>query len=400
MYHPIFLFVSLRYLWNFQALKFKKIVIFLSIIGISISTCLMIVINSIMNGFQHHFEKNILSFIPHVIITNQKNNISESKFPKEILKIRNIKKISSFIREEAIVKSLKEITIGEVIGIDTSNYTDVSDYNIKNILFKLRSEKNYAIIGKALSKQLHVNIGDKINLVVPYNMTSNFLRQFSRKFHFEIKDIFVTHNDVDYYQIFINKKKATKLFHYKKNYITGWRLWLKNPLSLNVQEIKKLSNHLRVIDWREKKGELFLVIQIEKYIMLFLCILIFLVSSLNIIITVTTYCIEKQKTILILKSQGLSSWKTILIFVTIGFLISLIGNFLGTMTSIILIKQKFFLKYCMNILFSDINVPIIIQPLDVLFINSISILLTISSILYVVLKTVQSTPNNILLHEQ
>ncbi|MCU4136934.1 ABC transporter permease [Buchnera aphidicola (Sitobion miscanthi)] len=399
MYKPISLFIAFRYLWNVRLPIFKKIITILSVIGISISTASLIIIISMMNGSEENFKKNILSFTPHLIITNESQYIKKSDFPKKILKLNNIEKISDFIRKEVIVKSKSNITTAEIIGIDSTNYYNVNNYNIKNILHVLQPGYCNIIIGDQLAKKLNVYIGDKIKLILLSYKNIFFSKKNLNPQIFKIISIFSTHNEVDYYQILMNKEDSLNFLNYSKNYITGWRVWLKNPFFLDIFQIKKIADKFVLLDWKTQKSELFKAIKIEKYIMLFLFLLILLVAILNIFIILNIYILDKKNDVAILKTQGLSFWKTMLIFIIFGSGTTIIGNMLGTMISITLILQNNFLKFFINIFFDDIDMKIILIPSQVFLINFMLTLFSIFATFYPSWKTIQFKPAKILYNE-
>lgn len=399
MYKPIYIFIGLRYLWNPHLPNFKKIITILSILGISIGISSTIVTISIINGFQNKFKNEILSFIPHIIITNKNRNVNKLDFPKEILKLKNVKKITNFISKKVIIEDKKEINIGEIIGIKTKNKKILEDYNIKNVLYTLNSREYHAIIGKELAKKLHVNINDKIKLIVLPTSKKKFLKNRLNIQLFKITGVFSTNNEIDEYQILINEKNALNFLNYDQSSVTGWRIWLKDPFTLDIQKIKKLNKNFIVLDWKMKKGELFKAMQIENYIMLFFFILILLVAGFNIVISLTIHVLDKKNNISVFQSQGLPRYKIMLIFIVLGSSISIIGNLFGTIISIILIFQKDFLNFLINIFFIDIKIPIKIIPIQIFIINITSIFLTILSTLYPIWYAIKSMPSRILSDE-
>ncbi|QCI17114.1 FtsX-like permease family protein [Buchnera aphidicola (Aphis helianthi)] len=399
MYKPIYIFIGLRYLWNSHLTSFKKIITILSIIGTSLGISSIVITISLVNGFQNEFQKNILSFVPHLIITNKNYYINESEFPRNILKSSNVQKISSFINSKVLIQSKKNITIGEIITFKEKNYDSFKNYNITNILYTLNSKENNVIIGKKLAKKLNININDSIKLITLPKSKKNFLtKQFNEK-TFKVTGFFCTENEIDNYQILINSKIALTFLHYCKNYITGWRIWLKDPFYFDINMFKKIKNNLILLNWKSKEGELFKAVQIEKYIMLLFFILILLVVGFNIIITLTVNMIEKQNVIAILQTQGLCRKKIMLIFITIGSSISIIGNLLGILISFTLIFQKKILNLLINLFFNTTNISMKIFPFQVFLVNITFILLSILSMLYPIWKITKSTPAKILSHE-
>lgn len=399
MYKPIYIFIGLRYLWNKRLTSFKKIITILSIIGISLGLSSIIITISLANGFQNEFKNNILSFIPHLIITNKYHYIHEKEFPKDILKSKNIQKVSGFINENVLVKSKKNMSIGEIIAFKESNYNFVKKYHIKNILYTLNSQENNIIIGKKLAEKLHIHINDLIKLVVLPHSKKDFLIKNVNEKKFKVTGFFFTKNQIDNYQILINTQIASNFLHYNKNYVTGWRIWLKNPFYFNKNEFKINNNNLIFLSWQLKEGELFKAVETEKYIMLLFFISILLVVGINVIITLTVNMIEKKNIIAILQTQGLCRKKIMLIFITLGSSTTIIGNLLGTLLSFILIFQKKFLNLLINILFDNMNISIKIVPFQIFLINVAFILISILSTLYPIWNVTKSTPSNILSDE-
>ena len=399
MYKPIYIFIGLRYLWNPYLPNFKKIIIILSILGISIGISSTIITISMVNGFQNKFKNDILSFIPHIIITDKNRNINKLNFPKETLKLKNVEEITDFISKKVIIENKNEINIGEILGINIRNEKNLESYNIKKFLHTLNSRKYNAIIGSELAKKMHVNINDKIKLIVLPTSKKKFLQNDLNIKLFKITGIFSTNSEIDEYQILINEKNALNFLNYDKNDITGWKIRLKDPFILNIQKIKKLNKNFIILNWKTKKGELFKAMKIEKYIMLFFFILILLVSGFNIVTSLTMNVLDKKNNISIFQSQGLSRYKIMLIFIILGATISIVGNLFGTIISIILIFQKDFLNFLIKTFFIDIEIPIEISLIQILTINITFIFLTILSTLYPIWYAIKSTPSRILSDE-
>lgn len=399
MYRPIYIFIGLRYLWGHHLTSFKKIVTLVSIAGISIGISSIIITMSLVNGFQNEFRKNILSFIPHLIITNQNNYINESDFPKDILKLNNIQRISSFISSKVLIQNKNHLSIGEILAFKEKNYDALRIYNIRNTLHTLNSQENNVIIGKNLAKELNINVNDFIKLIVLPNNKKNFLQNKLNQKFFKVTGIFYTKNEIDNYQILIHAQIALNFLHYYKNYITGWRIWFKNPFDLDINTFKIKEKNLLFLDWQSKQGELFKAVQIEKYIMFVFFISILLVVGLNTIITLTVSMIEKKNIIAILQTQGLCRKKIMLIFIMLGSSTAIIGNFLGILISFFLIFQKKILNVLINICFNNISIPIKIFPIQIFLVNIIFILISILSTLYPIWNITKSMPAHILSNE-
>lgn len=397
MYKPIYIFIGLRYLWNSHLPIFKKIITIFSISSISLGIFSMIITVSVINGCQYSFKKNFLSFIPHLIITNKNQKINKLNFPKNILQSENIEKFSDFINSKVIIKNKNIINIADMIGIDSNNCEFLNNYNIKNVLPTLFLEKKNIIIGKELAKNLHVNINDTISLIYLPTHKKELVGESFKTKTFKITGIFSTNNEIDYYQILINKNHALNFLHYSKNLVTGWRIWLKDPFSSS--KIKNLQNDLILLDWKTEKGELFKMMKVENYMMLFFLILILLIVICNVIIIFTINVIDKKNIIAIFQSQGLSNKKIALIFIILALSTSIIGSVIGTTMSVVLIMQKKILDFIIHLFFSDVKIPINIQFYQILLINIVFIFFSIISIIYPTCYIIKRTTYKVLSDE-
>ncbi|WP_422667216.1 FtsX-like permease family protein [Buchnera aphidicola] len=396
MYQPISFFIGLRYLWNIHLPKFKKVIIILSILSVSLSISSLIIVFSIINGFQDEFKKNILYFTPHMIITNKSKNINKFIFPKKILNNKEIIKFSNLITHEVIIRNNNSMTMAEILGVDLTNYTDICKYNIKHVLDKLKKGDNHIIIGKKLAEQLHLKLGDTITLMLLNSQDIKLKKSFFHEHKFKINDIFFSNNEIDYYQILINQDEAIKFLHYPQNHITGWRLWFKNPLSINKNKIIKLTHNFIVLDWKIQKKNLFQAINIEKYIMILFLILIILILSFNIMSNLMLYITEKKNDIAILKTQGLTNWKIMLIFIILGSTTTIIGIILGIIFSLYLIFQKKLLLCILNVFSNHNNIIMMIDTSQIILISNISILFTLFLTLYPAWTIIKLQPVKIL----
>ncbi|WP_343153987.1 FtsX-like permease family protein [Buchnera aphidicola (Aphis aurantii)] len=399
MYKPVYIFIGLRYLWNSRLTSFKKIITFLSIIGISIGVASIIITVALFNGFQNEFKKNILSFIPHIIITNRDYCINEKKFPKNILKSKNIQKISSFISSKVFIQNKENITIGEIISFKEKNYNVFKDYNVLNNLHMFKSNENNIIIGKKLAEKLNININDIIKLIVFPSNKKHFLKNLLNNQTFKVTNIFYTKNEIDNYQILMHSKVALNFLNYHQNYITGWRIWLKNPFSFDINTMQINKNNLLFLDWKLKHNELFRAFNTEKYIILFFLISILLVVGINVVITLTVSIVEKQNIIAILKTQGLCRKKIMLIFITLGASTAIVGNLFGMLISFVLIFQKNILNSLIHSVFNNTDIQINIFPFQIFLVNITFILISVLSTLYPAWNITKLTPSKILSNE-
>lgn len=386
MYQPIILCIALRYIYAKTINSFSQCIYWISSISIILSIIAMIVILSIMNGFERELKNNILYFIPHAIITTTTkyihiNNIPDCLFSDAIL--NNIKYIKPLVISDVLLQSTQKISLGIMFGINPNHFEPLSKYLIYHHIHKLESGKYYIIIGSGLAKQLSVNINDQIRLTIPTLSKITPFGCFPTQRVFTILDIYVTTSEVDNYQILVHQDDAAKIMCYPPKYVTGWRIWMHDPIKANQYSKKNFSKEWNWKDWSEYKSTLFQAVKIEKNIIYILFTLIVIVSSFNIISFLALLISDKQKDIAILKTYGLSRFRIIMIFmihsISNGIPSIILGSILGILISKKINQILFFLNFASKTI---IQFPVEIQYYQIFNINLMVFMLMIISTFY------------------
>lgn len=401
MYQPITIFIGIRYVFNNKHTLFEKSTFFLSAIGIFIGILSLIIILSIMNGFEYKLENNIIKFIPHALVTNNIENIDPDKNPVSSIKLKGIRNISSLITAEVLLQSKHNISIANMLGIQSyHNHEPLIKYLINKDPVIIKSGSYQIILGAALALKMRVNKGDKVNLIIPSVNYFTILGRIPSNKIFTVGGIFDSHSEADEYQIIINQTDAAKIMNYNIKHITGWRLFLKQPLDINHFSNQKLPSGLILKDWREKKGELFQAIQIEKNIMTILLSLIIIVAAFNIISSLNLIITEKRNDIAILKTLGLTKKQIIAIFMIQGSITGIIGVFLGVLLGILITNNLNYILSRISWLFDlTIYLPIYIDYCQILIISLMSIFIILLSTIYPSWYASSIEPNEIMKYE-
>ncbi|CUR53699.1 Lipoprotein-releasing system transmembrane protein LolC [Serratia symbiotica] len=379
----IVLFISLRYIHGYTSDIFGRLVSWLSIIGITLGVMALITLLSVMNGFEKKIEKNILNFIPQALITHKKGSINPKDFPKSITKqLKGIYHVSPLIISNVILQSTNNIALGTMIGVYPNEINELTPFLINTKQEKLKANHYNVIIGSQLANQLKVNYGDILRLIIPNINQFTPIGYIPNQRLFTIIGTFYTNTEVDNYQLLINQQDALHLMHYPDQNITGWRLFFKKPLMIDDVNKQILPKNLEWKDWREHKGELFKAIHMEKNMMSLLLSLIIIVSTFNIITSLSLLVLEKKSEIAILQTQGITRIKIMMIFIIQGSSNGIIGSFLGSILGIFITYNINYILPIFNTLIDITSIPIEINLIQIIIITIISILISVISTLY------------------
>lgn len=402
MNYPIFFYIGTRFFCKRSLDYFSKLISWIPILGITLGTCSLIIVLSIMNGFENKLKSSILNFIPHVLIIGKYGSVNLNyNFSYNKSLNSEIYNITTITVSEVMLQSNQNIAIAMMLGIKPYENNLLTKYLVNVKQTELKKNEYHVILGKQLAKQLYVKKNDCIRIIIPTIKQFTPIGNIPVQHLLKVIGIFSSDTESDYYQILLHQHDASKLLHYPDNNFTGWRLWLKNPLNIDI--IKKnilLSKDMIWKDWREQKGELFNAINMEKIVMSILLNLIIIVSLFNVISSLGELIIEKKHEIAILQTQGITNFQVMMIFLIQGIITSSIGVFIGIILGIILtININFFVPNINNIIFEKNFLPTLICIKQIITILFGTILTTLLAILYPSWYAINIHPARVLRYE-
>jgi len=199
---------------------------------------------------------------------------------------------------------------------------------------------------------------------------------------FTVIGTFNANSEVDGYQLLTNQEDASRLMRYPLGNITGWRLWLNRPLDVDAVSRQTLPPGTVWKDWRERKGELFQAVRMEKNMMGLLLSLIVAVAAFNIITSLGLLVMEKQGEVAILQTLGLTRRQVMLVFMVQGAGAGIIGALLGTGLGVLLASQLNNLMPVIGAFLDGAQLPVDIDKLQVATIAVLAMAVALLSTLY------------------
>jgi lipoprotein-releasing system permease protein len=347
---PFEIFLGLRYLRSKRQSVAISVLTLLSIIGVAIGVMALIVVLSVMNGFDQELQSKIVGLNAHVIVSGRNNKSIQhyQSLITRIKKIPDVKFVGPYIESEALATSNRR-SLGIIIwGIDPNHPRAIA--NLNKYLFEThvvnlnkpktlgRSRTQRIFLGNVLAHRLEVNVGDDVILFLP-TLQPTPLGLMPKAVKFQVVGIFKTGMyDYDATFSYVSLKNAQKMYGLGKG-ITGIAIKVNNinQAPLVAREIRKIfHNRYQVQDWQMMNHNLLEALQTEKWVMGIILSLIVVVAALNIINPLTMMVIEKTKEIGILKAMGASNFSITIIFIFEGLFIGIVGTLLGAVLGFIL----------------------------------------------------------------
>lgn len=324
---------------------------FLATLGICVGVMTLIVVISVMNGFQMSFIDSILeisSFHARVQNLNQEYEDDFLKFCDENSQILNV---TPFYEAQALMAGEKNGTSSVIIRAVPQNvYHNDEGFNKEIQMVKGSFDlgedeqskyfgKNTIVLGYSLANHLGVSVGDTVNLLM-LSGSSN-VELFSDDRIFTISGIFSCgYQEINSGYAFLSINKALEYFgkDSKKNYGLKFVHYDKEMKVIN--QIQKTFPDCKAESWRNYNRSFFSALKVEKNMLMFLVALIFIVVAVNIYNGMRRIVFERKSEIAILSALGAKKWGIKAVFIFKGFVSGFFGAIVGMLLGILIARNS------------------------------------------------------------
>ncbi len=382
MYQPVALFIGLRYMRGRASDRFGRFVSWLSAIGITLGVLALVTVLSVMNGFERQLEGNILGLMPQALITSDSGSINPQQTPASGLGLQGVSRIAPLTTADVVLQSASSVAVGVMLGINPDEQDPLLPYLVNGSASQLQPGSYHVILGEQLASQLGIHTGDTLRLMVPSVSQFTPVGRVPSERIFTVVGTYAANSEVDSYQILVNQQDASRVMHYPLGNITGWRLWLNHPLDVDSLSQQTLAPGLQWKDWRERKGDLFQAVRMEKNMMGLLLSLIVAVAAFNIVTSLGLLIMEKQGEVAILQTQGLTRGQIMSVFMVQGASAGIAGALLGTLGGVLLASQLNHLLPVLGLFLDGAALPVDINPTQVVAIAVTAMIVALLATLY------------------
>jgi len=327
--------IGLRYTRAKRRNRFVSFISATSIIGITLGVTALIVVISVMNGFQDELRHRILGMTAHATISESGRPLQDWQTLAERVKGEpDVLATAPYIQAEAMLSAPPNVSGAIIRGIEPQYedaVTDIGKHMVAGSLNDLKPGTFGIVLGDALAQSLGVAVGDQLMLITA-NVAVTPVGGLLRQRQFTVVGIFkVGMYEYDRGSAFIDLTDAQALFRMGDG-VTGLRLklndmfrapWVARDLNL------KLGSPYIATDWTQANGNFFRAVQTERTVMFIILSLIVAVAAFNIVSTLVMVVTDKRGDIAILRTLGASPGSIMRIFLISGTIIGLVGTLIG-----------------------------------------------------------------------
>ena len=377
---------------------FISFISLVSMLGIALGVAALIVVLSVMNGFQKELRARILGVASHVQITGAASQLDDWQgVAREAAAHPQVIAAAPFVNAQAMLTTGAGVRGSVVRGIVPRLEDQVADLGAHMVAGKLDAlvpGEFRIVLGAELARALGAVTGDKVTLIAPQGLVTPAgilprLKQFTVAGIFEVGMF-----EYDSGLALIQLEDAQRLYRMDER-VSGVRLKLQD-LFRSREVTRDLMTRLRgdifISDWTRSHANFFRAVQIEKNVMFIILLLIVAVAAFNIVSTLVMAVTDKQADIAILRTLGASPGGIMKIFIVQGALIGVIGTLIGVAGGIVLalnidvvvpfLERLFNVQFLSREVYYISELPSDLQRGDVLTITLVSFVLSLLATLY------------------
>lgn len=388
-----------------------------SIFGVSIGVAALIIVLSVMGGFEKDLKQKMLDNEPHLEVQHKSfaRGFSLKKYPIE--KFRSIlpgANINSYTKADIVVKNGKYLSTAMLLGIDPTqtplNWSfseSMIEGDIGQIGHGKKSESGNAniILGETLKIQLGVNLGEEISIFSPQIDSADSLLSGATiaKTYTVVGTFFTGQLEFDAKWAIVNISEGRKfLTDYDESldedqYVTGLGIKIPDPLKIDYV-VQKLSHYkdLALISWKKSNSAILFALTLEKYTMGAILLLIIVVAAFSISGTIMMMVFHKQVQVCLFRAIGMTRKGVTSYFVLQGVWIGIIGIILGNLIGLSSCYLLYYLKS--SEIPASINsltaLPVKFLPVEYVVINVLALILSIGGAFYPALIASRKIPSS------
>lgn len=417
MTFPFELFIGLRYTRAKRRNHFISFISMTSMAGIALGVAALIVVLSVMNGFQHELRSRILGVASHLQISGPDNALSDWRGVAELVRGQpEVQASAPYIMAQGMLSFGQAVQGTIVRGVLPEQEDTVAEIgkHVRAGSFNALKPGSFGIVlGADLALALGVGIGDKVVVMAPQGQFTP-TGVVPRLKQFRVVGIFqVGMYEYDAALALIHLDDAATLYRMGDK-VSGLRLKL-DDLYRAPQVARALSQRLSphgsfyITDWTEQHANFFRAVQMEKRVMFVILTLIVAVAAFNIVSTLVMAVTDKRADIAILRTLGASPRSIMKIFIVQGSLIGFIGTLIGAAGGILLalnietvvpfIEHVFGVQFLAKDVYYISDLPSELQWADVSVITGVSLVLSLLATLYPSWRAAKTNPAEALRYE-
>ena len=406
MFKPVSVFIGLRYF--FSGNRSNLLVSFISLLaiaGLVLGVALLVIVLSVMNGFDRELRNNILSVVPHVQLIHQvgvDNWQSEQQVIsqlKQVTEATPYNEVKGLLNRRQLARPIRLLGLSsELLPAGLGSVLDNYHLSVPTV--------GQLLLSEVLAEFLNVEVNQSVSVIIPSGSEG------STKVHpFTVSGIFATHTELDQSLAIASLEQVAQIAG-TPGQVLGFRLQVEdqfNARNIGFDVIKQLPFGYGFRDWFQTHGNLYQAIQLSRNLVGLLIFLIVAIAAFNVISMLMMSVMNKRKDIAILQTLGLSQGSIVRLFLMQGSMIGFFGISIGVILGIVgcywIADLIGWLESLLGMTFLDTSIypidyiPVDLRWGDVTTIAAVALVLNVLATIYPALRASRTVPAEELRYE-
>jgi len=406
LFKPASIFIGLRYFFAGQrSALLVSFISLLAIAGLVLGVALLIIVLSVMNGFDRELRENILSLVPHVQLIHQSGVDDWQSERDKIIQIPRVTDAVPYAEAEGLMSRRQNARPVQLLGLSANAMPSGLALVLNKYDLTIPS-KGHILLSEVIAEALNAATNQRVSIIIPAeNDRSTAVHSFI------VKGIFATHTELDQSLVIASLSQVADIAGIP-NRAQGFRLQVDdqfNARNIGFEIINQLPFGYGFRDWFQTHGNLYQAIQLSRNMVVLLIFLIVAIAAFNVISMLMMSVMNKRKDIAVLQTLGLSRGDIVSVFLVQGSMIGIVGITLGVLLGVlgcyVVADLVSWFEVILGTSFLDTEVypidyiPVDLRWADVAMISGIALLLNVMATIYPALRASRTVPADELRYE-
>jgi lipoprotein-releasing system permease protein len=406
LFKPASVFIGLRYFFAGQSSALLvSFISLLAIAGLVLGVALLIIVLSVMNGFDRELRDNILSVVPHVQLIHQSGVEDWQSERDNIMQMDSVTDAVPYADAEGLMSHRQNARPVQLLGLSAT----AMPAGLASVLTRYNlaiPAQGRVLISEVIADALNAKTNQRVSMIVPAENGRS-----TTVYSFIVEGVFATHTELDQSLVIASLPQVAEIAGIP-NRAQGFRLQVNdqfNARNIGFEIINQLPFGYGFRDWFQTHGNLYQAIQLSRNMVVLLIFLIVAIAAFNVISMLMMSVMNKRKDIAVLQTLGLSRGDIVGVFLVQGSMIGVVGIALGVLLGVLgcyfVPNLVNWFEAAMGAPFLDTEVypidyiPVDLRWTDVSMIAGVALVLNIVATIYPALRASRTVPADELRYE-